>query len=278
MPFCPVCEDEFRPGFTFCRRCNAELVPELADPVPPERATDGVGHIDPIEEVDWVELHVGVPGAKFDLVRSLLVGAGVRVHVQTVGSARWHTVGAMGAITGVPTDFNAARILVSADDQDTALSILQAAEEGSLALNDEGDYPRWSESHDDRESALPEGLEVVWSLSHVADEINRLCALLEEQGLTVSVAEMDVVFPWARWREMSAALSFPNDTRNVRLLVAAERVEEAQRIIEEATGDLPFDEDSDEAEYETDDELDHADWPNDEPEIGDMGGPPLADR
>jgi hypothetical protein len=199
MPFCPVCEDEFRPGFTFCRRCNVELVPELPGTARPERANDGVGHIDPIEE-------------------------------------------------------------------------------GSLALNDQGDYPGWSESDDDRESALPEGLEVAWSLSHVANEVNRLCALLEEQGLTVSVAEMDVVFPWARWREMSAALSFPNDTRNVRLLVAAERVEEAQRIIEEATGDLPFDEDSDEAEYETDDELDHADWPNDEPEIGDMGGPPLADR
>jgi hypothetical protein len=199
MPFCPVCEDEFRPGFTFCRRCNAELVPELPDPVPPERANDGVGYIDPIEE-------------------------------------------------------------------------------GSLALNDEGDYPGWSESDDPGESALPEGLEVAWSLSHVADEVNRLCALLEEQGLTVSVAEMDLVWPWARWREMSAALSFPNDLRNVRLLVAAERVEEARRIIEEATGDLPFDEDSDETEYETDDELDHADWPPNEPEIGDMGGPPLADR
>ena len=65
-----------------------------------------------MEEDDWVEVHTGVPGAQFDLVRSLLAGAGVRVHVQTVGSDRWHSVGAMGAITGVPTDFNAARILV----------------------------------------------------------------------------------------------------------------------------------------------------------------------
>ena len=133
------------------------------------------------------------------------------------------------------------------------------------------------EADDPQDSSVPDGLEVAWSLSHVPAEVNRLCALMAEQGISVSVAERDLVLPWARWEEMSASLSFPNDARNVQLLVEAERVEEAQRIIEGAAADLIFDEDSPD---ETDDELEDADWRYDEPaqEIGDMGGPPLADR
>lgn len=131
------------------------------------------------------------------------------------------------------------------------------------------------------DSSLPEGLEVAWLLSHVAAEVNRLCTLLAEQGIDVSVAERDLVFSWARWREMSASLSFPNDIRNVRLMVAGERVEEAQRIIEGATDELSLDGDSpDETDDRLDDDLEDAPWRYDGPaqEIGDMGGPPLADR
>lgn len=274
MPFCPVCEDEFRSEFTTCRRCEAQLVTELPAAAPSERE---VAHIGPFARDDWVEVHVGVPDAQFDLVRSLLHGAGVRMHVQTVGSGRWHTIGSMGALTGIPTGFNAARILVSADDRDTALAILQAAEEGSLALGDEGDDPGYSELVDPAKSPLPDGLEVAWSLSHVAAEVNRLTALLAERGIDASVAENDVAFPWDRWKEMSEKLSFPNDVRNVQLLVDAGQVEEAQRIIEEASAELIFD---DEELAEMEDELDEADWRSYDPsrEIGDMGGPPLADR
>ncbi len=35
--FCPVCKDEFRPGFTRCADCDADLVESL-DAAPPERA------------------------------------------------------------------------------------------------------------------------------------------------------------------------------------------------------------------------------------------------
>ena len=128
-----------------------------------------------------------------------------------------------------------------------------------------------------RDASLPDGLEMAWSLSHVAAEVNRLCGLLAEHGIAASVSERDIVFPWPRWKEMSASLSFPNDVRNVRLLVDAEQVDEAQRIIGESSAELLLDEDSSD---EADDELDVADWRYDGPdrEIGDMGGPPLADR
>jgi hypothetical protein len=128
-----------------------------------------------------------------------------------------------------------------------------------------------------QDSSVPDGLEVAWSLSHVADEVNRLCGLLEEHGIAASVSERDTVFPWPRWREMSASLSFPNDVRNVRLLVDAEEVEEAQRVIEEASTEFPLDEELAAAAGE---ELDEADRSYYDPgrEIGDTGGPPLAER
>jgi hypothetical protein len=167
MPFCPVCEDEFRPGFTFCRRCNAQLVPELPDTEPPEPApAEEIDHVastgerdDPVgftmEQDDWVEVHAGVPGAQFDLVRSLLEGAGVRVHVQTVGSGRWLSIGAIGAVTGVPTDFNAARILVSVDDADEAMNVLEDANSGRLAIGDGDIRP-------------PRGIMATWGSSRAA--------------------------------------------------------------------------------------------------------------
>ena len=34
--FCPVCRDEFRPGFTRCAGCDVDLVESLGDPVEPE--------------------------------------------------------------------------------------------------------------------------------------------------------------------------------------------------------------------------------------------------
>jgi hypothetical protein len=70
-------------------------------------------------------------------------------------------------------------------------------------------------------------------------------------------------------------MSFPNDVRNVRLLVATEDVDQARRIIEEATGELPLDDE----ELEEPIEEDEAEWRYEpDQEIGDMGGPPLADR
>jgi hypothetical protein len=124
-------------------------------------------------------------------------------------------------------------------------------------------------------SSFPDGLEVVWSLSHVAAEVNRVCTLVSEQGISVSITESDLILPWPRWKEMSEAMSFPNDVRNVRLLVATEDVDQAQRIIEEATGELPLDDE----ELEEPIEEDEAEWRYEpDQEIGDMGGPPLADR
>jgi hypothetical protein len=117
---------------------------------------------------------------------------------------------------------------------------------------------------------------VAWSLSHVAAEVNRLTALLAERGIAASVAEKDDVFPWDRWKEMSEKLSFPNDVHNVQLLVEAEEVEEAQRVIEEASTEFLLDE-----ELAADGEdLDEADRSYYDPgrEIGDTGGPPLAER
>lgn len=130
------------------------------------------------------------------------------------------------------------------------------------------------EQDDAEDSFVPDGFEVAWSLSHVAEEVNRLCALLAGQGIAAS--ESRAVFPWHRWKEMSESLSFPNDVRNVRLLVDAERVEEAQRIIEDTVPELVFDgEDPPELD---EGELDGAGrrYEGRIGEIGDMGGPPLA--
>lgn len=155
MPFCPVCEDEFRPGFSWCRRCNAQLVPELPQNEPEPDEPDEILSMSEAEDYS-VHVHVGVPGAQFDLVRSLLLAAGVRLHVQTIGSGRWLEVGSLGAFSGIPTDFNAARILVVADDEDEALGVLEDARSGRLAL-DEADHlaprgfmARWGSSRSAR--------------------------------------------------------------------------------------------------------------------------------
>jgi hypothetical protein len=164
MPFCPVCEDEFRPGFTWCRRCNAHLVAELpATEAPDLRPDDSETPIPGPEEADeisigseargfLVQVYVGVPGAKLDLVQSLIHAAGVRLHVQTIGSGRWLVVGSLGAFSGIPTDFNAARILVAPDDVDEALGVLEDADRGQLAIGESDDRPplgilaRWGAS------------------------------------------------------------------------------------------------------------------------------------
>lgn len=36
--FCPQCQDEFRPGFTRCARCNVDLVEDLSQASRPEEA------------------------------------------------------------------------------------------------------------------------------------------------------------------------------------------------------------------------------------------------
>lgn len=129
MPYCPTCEDEFRPGFTRCPDCEVALVDEL--PVIPEPDDDVTG------EDFVVEVHRGVSDIRFQLVRSLLEGSGVPVHVQFIGMGRWTELGGLGAITGMPSELNAARLLVREEDSDRARALLEAAETGRLALPDE---------------------------------------------------------------------------------------------------------------------------------------------
>lgn len=145
MPYCPVCEDEFRPGFTVCPDCNAELVDELPvdepteEPEPQTSGFDGArtraaGHPD---DDFIVEVFRGVPGVQFDLVHSFLQANGLHVHVQTIGAGRWLDIGAVSALTRIPTDFNAARILVRAEDEQAAREALAAAEAGHLSVEGE---------------------------------------------------------------------------------------------------------------------------------------------
>lgn len=84
------------------------------------------------------EIYRGVPDVKLHLLRSLLEGSGISMHVQTIGMGPWTELGGLSAVTGMPSELNAARILVRRQDVERAEALLRAAESGALSLRAEG--------------------------------------------------------------------------------------------------------------------------------------------
>lgn len=84
MPYCPVCREEFREGFTRCEECNAELVDELPKLEVPVWAKSEDN------QPDWPLLENGKPDnavflvtarntIDFEIKRALLNTAGIPV-------------------------------------------------------------------------------------------------------------------------------------------------------------------------------------------------------
>jgi hypothetical protein len=115
--FCPRCRDEYRPGFTHCAECGAELVDHLPD----------VEETGPeAESVDLVEIYRS-NRVDADMMRSVLQGSGIRAVLASVGQSAAYplTVGALGE----------GRVFVATDDVERARDVIRAARAGEMGLS-----------------------------------------------------------------------------------------------------------------------------------------------
>jgi hypothetical protein len=82
--FCPVCRDEFRPGFSRCPDCDVPLVVRLAEP-DPETSPETV-LLEPTESVVVFETEDHSLGG---VVKSLLESAGIPVAAENLSPTAW---------------------------------------------------------------------------------------------------------------------------------------------------------------------------------------------
>ena len=120
--FCPVCGDEFRPGFTRCNDCDVELV---------ENPPAGIEATAPFELVTVLETG---DQSLVAVARSILDGAGIPCIARNETLQNlfgWGTIG---------TGFNAAmgpiRVQVLREDAEAAKALLAA---NSTFLDEDGD-------------------------------------------------------------------------------------------------------------------------------------------
>lgn len=127
--YCPECGSEYRAGFDVCADCGAALVDE-----PPLRSAD-----DPTEgaaEHHWVQVMSTGRSMDAEIVRSYLEGNGLRAEIWSSGLGRWRAESALTEVTGVPSDFNAHRVMVPDDQVDEARELLEASDGPELEEED----------------------------------------------------------------------------------------------------------------------------------------------
>jgi hypothetical protein len=73
MPYCPICETEYRKGINRCSDCDSELVEALPDDRPSPVDTEGV---------ELAELASFQTAAEADMIKELLEGNGIRTIVR----------------------------------------------------------------------------------------------------------------------------------------------------------------------------------------------------
>jgi hypothetical protein len=109
MLFCPNCKYEYRPGFTKCPDCGAELIDELPQEKTPEQAED-----------EWVDL-VCIETYPYDglaqAARTTLEAQGIRASLQNsvMSQADQFLVFADGGV----------RLMVPPEDAERAKAILE---------------------------------------------------------------------------------------------------------------------------------------------------------
>ena len=73
MPYCPICDAEYRDGVERCRDCNAELVAALPDEQPEP--------VDP-DAIELTEMASFATAAEADMIRELLESNGIRTVIR----------------------------------------------------------------------------------------------------------------------------------------------------------------------------------------------------
>ena len=118
--YCPVCGDEYRPGFTVCADCDVALVEEPPPPPAPEGPS-----FDPATVPEVVCVY-RTQGLDAEIVRSYLEAADVPCFVAGEGysSAYPLTVGVIGE----------RRIMVRKQDEERARELIAEALEGERAI------------------------------------------------------------------------------------------------------------------------------------------------
>ena len=144
--FCPVCETEYDESFDQCPTCGSQLVPDLtggaqvAEDISPfrseandagvqeiEESEDGESDVEPIpfsEVPDLVQVYAGA-GFGPELIRSVLEGSGIPVHVKGTG---------MEGVYGGAIEI---RILVRQADEQRAREVIASAESGEFEILEE---------------------------------------------------------------------------------------------------------------------------------------------
>ena len=115
--YCPSCGAEYHADITACSDC---LVP-LVDQEPGERGSEQVGAPDlkPL-----VEVLVTGRQSEAELARSFLEAHEIETHIWSSGLSPWRMEAALTEVTGLASDFNAHRVMVSRSDAERARELL----------------------------------------------------------------------------------------------------------------------------------------------------------
>jgi hypothetical protein len=128
--WCPSCGAEYRPGFTRCSDCDVALVDEL--PAETEEESESEPKLIFAGQSLGADLVQAYSGSSIDsqMIRSVLEGSGIECTMWGTGSSYLPETGAKGS---------ALRVMVRPTDLERATEVIEAAREGDLDMEHEGD-------------------------------------------------------------------------------------------------------------------------------------------
>jgi hypothetical protein len=133
VKYCPNCGAEYRPGFDTCADCNVALVDD-----PPAAPAE-----DPQPQKDVARVEVMRTGRSIDadLATGYLQARGLDAVVWGSGLGKWRLEAGLTEVTGVPSPFNAYRVMVPEDQEDEARMLLADGDEPDEPEVDEEERP-----------------------------------------------------------------------------------------------------------------------------------------
>lgn len=136
MPYCPICQDEFRRGFSTCPDCRVELVEALATHEPEAPAGD-------LQQV-WNFAHVA---EEIDHVCSMLKANGVSTYLrENEVTVPWQTWSEVSATSMFRSQTRQAALLVASADVERAIHLIEESysqEPSAEETSDRTDGAEW---------------------------------------------------------------------------------------------------------------------------------------
>ena len=123
--YCPQCRTEYRPGFEICADCGAYLVHEL----PPDPGVAAPRDVEPGLGPNPAAVFTSGRDTDAEIVRGVLEGCGIPARIFSSGMEQYMGHGTIGRLTGAAVGMGGYRVMVRAEDRETALQIIAAEPE-----------------------------------------------------------------------------------------------------------------------------------------------------